>query len=457
MEILDGIGSAEMFHIYISNRPDDVAGRARHARPRIRGGDRRSFGPSGRRRRAVACASRGSTALCYWGDKVKSNETFQGAWCSTADVFRRDEDGVFWYVGRGDDLLKVSGIWVSPLEIENALLDHDAVHECCVLGREDAAGLREGPRDRRVRRGRRGERRRRGGAQSPRQGPARAPQVPALLRVADRSAPRNDRGKIARKLLVENGAGGREFGKLTWPEAQELFQRDPVALLPVGATEAHGPHLPLDTDVPSRVPRRSRGRDDRGARGPRLRDAARLLHPRVRLRLRRGPSPCARRPLEPASRTSWRASNSTASAASLCNAHLELQHVKLLRGLLTDHAEVTDRHAQLLFPDITRRRRASTLGEEFLSGECHAGRYEASIVMAADPDSVREDERKALAPKAVGLVEKMLDGAASFLEVGVDAAWCGDSARPAEEGRDLIALATIVTTTVVEEWPELAR
>ena len=142
----------------------------------------------------------------------------------------------------------------------------------------------------------------------------------------------------------------------------------------------------------------------------------------------------------------------------LYNAHLELQHVKLLRGLLTDRTEVTDRHAQLLFPDITRRRWAGTLGE-FLSGECHAGRYEASIVMAADPNSVREDERKTLAPKAVGLVEKMLDGAASFLEVGADAAWCGDpAAATAEEGRDLIEqLATIVTTTVVEEWPERFR
>ena len=143
VEILDGIGSAEMFHIYISNRPDDVVPGALGTL--VPGYEAEIVDPSGRpvgvdepgRLRIAG----GSTALCYWGDKVKSNETFQGAWCSTADVFRRDEDGVFWYVGRGDDLLKVSGIWVSPLEIENALLDHDAVHECCVLGREDAAGL----------------------------------------------------------------------------------------------------------------------------------------------------------------------------------------------------------------------------------------------------------------------------------------------------------------------------
>ena len=143
VEILDGIGSAEMFHIYISNKVGSVVPGALGRL--VPGYEAEVVGPEGQpvengepgRLRIAG----GSTALCYWGDKRKSNETFQGAWCTTADVFRRDADDVFWYVGRGDDLLKVSGIWVSPLEIENALLGHDAVHECCVLGREDADGL----------------------------------------------------------------------------------------------------------------------------------------------------------------------------------------------------------------------------------------------------------------------------------------------------------------------------
>lgn len=143
IEILDGIGSAEMFHIYISNRMGAVTPGALGTL--VPGYVAEIVDPEGRpvgvdepgRLRIAG----GSTALCYWGDKAKSNETFQGAWCTTADVFRQDADGVFWYVGRGDDLLKVSGIWVSPLEIENVLLDHDAVHECCVVGREDEAGL----------------------------------------------------------------------------------------------------------------------------------------------------------------------------------------------------------------------------------------------------------------------------------------------------------------------------
>ncbi|MFT7167691.1 MAG: benzoate-CoA ligase family protein [Paracoccaceae bacterium] len=204
VEILDGIGSAEMFHIYISNKVGSVVpgslGRL------VPGYEAEIVDPSGRpvkndepgRLRIAG----GSTALCYWGDKAKSNETFQGAWCTTADVFRRDADGVFWYVGRGDDLLKVSGIWVSPLEIENAMLGHESVHECCVMGREDADGLVKAHAIVVCAAGTEGC-------------DALAAQLKAFLK--DRLAPhkyprsfewrtealpRNDRGKVARKLLV---------------------------------------------------------------------------------------------------------------------------------------------------------------------------------------------------------------------------------------------------------------
>jgi benzoate-CoA ligase len=139
VEILDGIGSAEMFHIYISNRLGDV--RAGSLGRLVPGYEAAIVDEQGREV-AVGEAGRmrirgGSTALCYWGDKAKSNATFQGDWCTTADVFRRDAEGYFFYEGRGDDLLKVSGIWVSPLEIENALLAHPAVAEVCVVGQAD--------------------------------------------------------------------------------------------------------------------------------------------------------------------------------------------------------------------------------------------------------------------------------------------------------------------------------
>ena len=143
VEILDGIGSAEMFHIYISNRVDDVKlgslGKLVPGyRAEIVGPDDRPVpdGEPGRLR-----IQGGSTALCYWGDRTKSHATFQADWCTSADIFRRDAEGYFYYEGRSDDLLKVSGIWVSPLEIENALLDHPSVAEVCILGHEDADAL----------------------------------------------------------------------------------------------------------------------------------------------------------------------------------------------------------------------------------------------------------------------------------------------------------------------------
>ena len=143
VEILDGIGSAEMFHIYISNYPGDV--RIGSLGKLVPGYDAQIVDSVGREvedgEPGRLRIRGGSTALCYWNDKGKSRETYQGEWCTTADVFRRDEAGYYYYEGREDDLLKVSGIWVSPLEIENLLLAHPHVEEVCVLGKDDEQGL----------------------------------------------------------------------------------------------------------------------------------------------------------------------------------------------------------------------------------------------------------------------------------------------------------------------------
>src|SRR5262249_16724865 len=143
VEILDGIGSAEMFHIYISNRLGDV--RAGSLGKIVPGYEAVVVGEDGREVPAgepgLLRVRGGSTALGYWADKPKSRATFQGEWCTSADLFRRDADGYFYYEGRADDLLKVSGIFTSPLEIENALLEHPAVAEVCVVGHEDEEGL----------------------------------------------------------------------------------------------------------------------------------------------------------------------------------------------------------------------------------------------------------------------------------------------------------------------------
>lgn len=142
-EILDGIGSAEMFHIYISNAPGAVRpgslGRivpGYEARIVDDAGQDVADGEVGR-----LLIRGGSTAIMYWGDRQKSIETFHGDVCVTADYFRRSADGWYTYEGRATDLLKVGGIWVSPLEVEGCLLTHEAVAEVAVIGCDDDAGL----------------------------------------------------------------------------------------------------------------------------------------------------------------------------------------------------------------------------------------------------------------------------------------------------------------------------
>ena len=138
VEILDGIGSAEMFHIYITNRPGDVKlgslGRI------VEGYDAKVVDAEGSE---VPTGEMGtlrikgdSAALCYWQAHEKSKETFAGDWCSTGDQFHVDGEGYYWYHGRTDDMLKVSGVYVAPSEIENCLLQHEAVLECAVVGHD---------------------------------------------------------------------------------------------------------------------------------------------------------------------------------------------------------------------------------------------------------------------------------------------------------------------------------
>ncbi len=143
VEILDGIGSAEMFHIYISNYPGDVVpgslGRI------VPGYEAMIVDAEGRE---VPTGEMGtlrikgdSAALCYWRAHEKSKATFAGDWCTTGDQFRKDDRGYFWYSGRTDEMLKVSGIYVSPTEIENCLLECPAVREAAVTGNQDERGL----------------------------------------------------------------------------------------------------------------------------------------------------------------------------------------------------------------------------------------------------------------------------------------------------------------------------
>jgi benzoate-CoA ligase len=143
VEICDGIGSAEMFHIYITNRPGDV--KPGSLGKVVAGYEARIVDADGTE---VGVGEMGtlkikgdSAALCYWNAHEKSKETFAGDWCTTGDQFHVDGEGYYWYHGRTDDMLKVSGIFVAPAEIENCLLQHEAVLECAVIGHDSGDGL----------------------------------------------------------------------------------------------------------------------------------------------------------------------------------------------------------------------------------------------------------------------------------------------------------------------------
>ncbi len=143
VEIVDGIGSTEMLHIFLSNVPGKVRYgttgwpvpgytlelRGEDGAPVADGeiGDLYIQGPS--------------SALCYWGNREKSQDTFQGAWTKSGDKYVKNADGSYTYSGRSDDMLKVSGIYVSPFEVESTLMQHECVLEAAVIGKQDADGL----------------------------------------------------------------------------------------------------------------------------------------------------------------------------------------------------------------------------------------------------------------------------------------------------------------------------
>lgn len=143
VSIVDGLGSTEMLHIFISNWPDDV--RYGTTGWPVAGYDIELRGEDGRH---VADGEPGdlyihgpSSALMYWGNRSKTRETFQGGWTKSGDKYIRNADGTYTYAGRSDDMLKVSGIYVSPFEVEATLVQHPAVLEAAVIGVPDADGL----------------------------------------------------------------------------------------------------------------------------------------------------------------------------------------------------------------------------------------------------------------------------------------------------------------------------
>lgn len=214
-DVYDGIGSAEMFHIYCSNRPGDIKPGSL-GKP-VDGYELKILpescefpgGESCRPNEVGVLWVRGdSIALGYWKDRPKSWRMFHGHWCRTGDLFRFDTNGYLYFVGRADDLIKVSGQWLAPIEVEQCLLTHEAISLTAVVGVEDkglvkpmafvvlkggkkvvnlsdlAAELKQWVKNR--------------------LSPHKYPRM--IEFVAD--LPKNDRGKIDRKALVAIAASG---------------------------------------------------------------------------------------------------------------------------------------------------------------------------------------------------------------------------------------------------------
>lgn len=244
-----------------------------------------------------------------------------------------------------------------------------------------------------------------------------------------------------------------ELAKLAWPEVQALLSDGCAAILPVGAIEAHGPHLPLDTDVTIAV-----GMARRAASRLESEGTACVVLPPVSyvvadyaaefpgtLSLTAEASTAhVRDVLVAAARTGF-------APLAVANGHLDPAHIASLKAAADQAAAATG--AAVAFPDVTRRKLAERLTAEFRSGACHAGSYETSLVLADDPDAVRDDIRAALPPVDISLVDVIRSGKTTFKEGGGDQAYFGRPAEAtAEEGHATFAvLADILVEAMTGE------
>jgi len=143
LDILDGIGSTELVHIFISNYPGDIhPGSTGKLVPgheaRIVDEDFKDVPPG---EVGILLIKSGSAASCYWNKRQKTLQTMLGPWMNTGDKFFQDENGYFHFAGRTDDMLKVGGIWLSPIEVEACIIEHPAVLECAVVPANDKENL----------------------------------------------------------------------------------------------------------------------------------------------------------------------------------------------------------------------------------------------------------------------------------------------------------------------------
>jgi len=231
------------------------------------------------------------------------------------------------------------------------------------------------------------------------------------------------------------------LSSLTWPAVRDLPAERTVAILPTGAIEAHGPHLPLGTDIVIAEAMARAGAERLSARG---------LHALLLPALPIAPAPFASEfpgtLHTPAEATTLLVTAIVRSlrvhgihVTAIANAHHDPAHVQALRAAV--EAVAASGGGTLVFPDLTRRRWAERLTPEFRSGACHAGRYEGSIVLAESPGLVRRELMIDLAPNPRSLADAVRLGHETFSEAGGPDAYFGYPAEAtADEGRTIVAM-----------------
>ena len=212
-DVYDGIGSAEMFHIYASNRPGDI--KPGSLGKVVEGYELRILPEEAEGAGATPCApgeigvlwvKGDSVSQAYWLDRDKSWRTFHGHWCRTGDLFNIDEEGYLYFAGRADDLLKVGGQWVAPLEVEECLLEHAAVAAVAVIGIEEE-GLVKTKAFVVLRAGNAGTQELATTLQEHVRTNLAKYKYPRVIEFVD-DLPKNDRGKVDKKALRARKIGG---------------------------------------------------------------------------------------------------------------------------------------------------------------------------------------------------------------------------------------------------------
>jgi len=247
----------------------------------------------------------------------------------------------------------------------------------------------------------------------------------------------------------------RELADLTWEDVRDMDRSRAVALLPVGALEAHGPHLPLGTDNVIAVAMARAGAQRLASRGV---DAV-LLPPLAFTAAPFGAAFAGTISIAPGTVAALVADVAVEvtrhgfAALAIANAHLDPTH---RQALAEARRKAAERGARTVCPDLTRRAIAERLTEEFRSGACHAGRYEGSVVMAARPELVRTAVQRALPPVPASLTAAIREGATTFEQAGGPRAYFGwpADATPEEGAATIAALGEILADAVLEALAE---